>query len=200
MLIAAHEKGQSWVRFLHSARLTGNLLTLGQIRHATIKTNDYYPLIARAVERLERSTGEARRAVYERARKAVAELRSNQLALLDAEITEERLALEEAIRKVEAEAARKSPTETRTEPQSAPSEGMPDGEIFNPATTGSQLHRTEMIGRRLCRADKHQYSCPPRPMTATTPISRPSRLAKLTAPIIITMISQARAGGTVSSS
>ena len=128
MLIAAHEKGQSWVRFLHSARLTGNLLTLGQIRHATIKTNDYYPLIARAVERLDRSTGEARRAVYERARKAVAELRSNQLALLDAEITAEGLALEEAIRKVEVEAARKSPTETRTEPQSAPSEGMPDGD------------------------------------------------------------------------
>jgi hypothetical protein len=128
VLIAAHEKGQSWVRFLHSARLTGNLLTLGQIRHATIKTNDYYPLIARAVERLDRSTGEARGAVYERARKAVAELRSNQLALLDAEITAEGLALEEAIRKVEVEAARKSPTETRTEPQSAPSEGMPDGD------------------------------------------------------------------------
>jgi hypothetical protein len=129
VLIAGHEKGQSWVRFLHSARLTGNLLTLGQIRHATIKTNDYYPLIARAVERLDRSTGEARRAVYERARKAVAELRSNQPALLDAEITEERLALEEAIRKVEAEAARKSPTEARAEPRSAaPSEGMPDGD------------------------------------------------------------------------
>ena len=31
---------------------------------------------------------------------------------------------------------------------------------FNPATTGSRLHRTEMIGRRLCRADKHQYSLP----------------------------------------
>ena len=126
MLIAGHEKGQGWVRFLHSARLRGNLLTLGQIRHATIKTNDYYPLIARAVERLERSIGEDRRAVYERARKAVAELRSNQLALLDAEITLERLALEEAIREVEAEAARKSPTETRTDPRSAPSEGMPD--------------------------------------------------------------------------
>src|SRR4249920_2322325 len=75
----------------------------------------------------DRSTGEARRAVYERARKAVAELRSNQPALLDAEITEAILALEEAIRKVEAEAARKSPTETRTEPQSA-LEGMPDGD------------------------------------------------------------------------
>ena len=48
-----------------------------------------FPLrLAGAVERLDRSTAEARRAVYERARKAVAELRSNQPALLDAEITE----------------------------------------------------------------------------------------------------------------
>ena len=46
--------------------------------------------------------------------------------------------------------------------------------IFHPATKGSRLHRTEMIGRRLCRADKHQYSCPARPMTATTQISRPA--------------------------
>ena len=68
---------------------------------------------------------------------------------------------------------------------------------FNP---GRWLHRTKMIRRRLCRADKHQYSCPPRPMIATKQISRPSRLAKLTAPIIITMISRARAGGAVSSS
>jgi hypothetical protein len=30
--------------------------------------------------------------------------------------------------------------------------------IFNPATKGSRLDRTEMIGRRLCRADKHQSS------------------------------------------
>ena len=107
----------------------GNLLTLGQIRHATLEMNDYYPLIARAVERPDRSTGEARRAVYERARKAVAQLRSNQPELLDADITKERLALEVAILKVEAEAARKSPLETRAEPRSAaPSEGMPDGD------------------------------------------------------------------------
>ena len=104
-------------------------MTLGQIRHATLEMNDYYPLIARAVERLDRSTGETRRAVYERARKAIAQLLSNQPALLDADITKERLALEEAIRKVEAEAARKSLPETRAEPRSAaPSEGMPDSD------------------------------------------------------------------------
>jgi hypothetical protein len=91
--------------------------------------NDYYPVIARAAERLDGSTGEARRAVYERARKAVAQLRSNQPGLLDADITKECLALEEAIRKVEAEAARKLPAETRAEPRSAPPlECMPDGD------------------------------------------------------------------------
>jgi len=75
---------------------------------------DYHPLIARAVEGLDRSTGEARRALYERARNAlVAQLRSNQPALSEADITKERLALEEAIRRVEAEAARKSRNESR---------------------------------------------------------------------------------------
>ena len=88
---------------------------------------NYYPLIARAVEGLDASTGEARRAIYERARKAVAQLRSNP-ALLEVDITKECLALEEAIRKVEAEAAGKSRTEARTEPQSAAAlEGTPDG-------------------------------------------------------------------------
>jgi hypothetical protein len=68
---------------------------------------DYHPLIARAVAGLDRNTGENRRALYERARTAlVAQLRGVQPALDESEITRERLALEEAIRKVEAEAAR----------------------------------------------------------------------------------------------
>ena len=73
---------------------------------------DYHPLIARAVEGLDKSTGEARRTLYERARTAlVAQLRGVEPALSESEITKERLALEEAIRKVEADAARKSRTE-----------------------------------------------------------------------------------------
>ncbi len=75
---------------------------------------DYHPLIARAVEGLDKSTGEARRTLYERARTAlVAQLRAVEPALSESEITKERLALEDAIRKVEAEAARKSRTEPR---------------------------------------------------------------------------------------
>src|ERR1700689_4899914 len=75
---------------------------------------DYHPLIARAVEGLENSTGEARRGLYERARAAlVAQLRSIEPPLSEADITRERLALEDAIRKVEAETVRKARTEPR---------------------------------------------------------------------------------------
>jgi hypothetical protein len=70
---------------------------------------DYYPLIARAVAGLEKNTGDQRRALYERARTAlVAQLRGLDPPLNESEITRERLALEESIRKVEAEAARKA--------------------------------------------------------------------------------------------
>jgi hypothetical protein len=80
---------------------------------------DYYPLVAKAVAGLEKNTGEGRRALYERARTAlVAQLRGmNDPPLTEAEITRERLALEEAIRKVEAEAARRGRSDApRPEP------------------------------------------------------------------------------------
>jgi hypothetical protein len=73
---------------------------------------DYHPLIARAVAGLERNTGDARRALYERARTAlVAQLRGVTPALSESDVTRERLALEEAIRKVEAESARQTLSE-----------------------------------------------------------------------------------------
>jgi hypothetical protein len=82
---------------------------------------DYYPLIAKAVTGLDKSTGEARRAVYERARTAlVGQLRNMTPPLSESEITRERLALEEAIRKVEAEAARRMRNEPKAEPPKTP--------------------------------------------------------------------------------
>ncbi len=70
---------------------------------------DYYPLIARAVAGLDKNTGDARRAVYERARAAlVAQLRGVTPVLDESDVTRERLALEEAIRKVEGESARQT--------------------------------------------------------------------------------------------
>jgi hypothetical protein len=68
---------------------------------------DYYPLISRAVAGLEKNNGENRRALYERARAALLDqLRGVTPALDESDITRERLALEESIRKVEAESAR----------------------------------------------------------------------------------------------
>ena len=82
---------------------------------------DYQPLIARAVDGLGKSTGEARRGLYERARSAlVTQLRSVDPPLSESDITRERLALEEAIRKVEADAARKARMEARTESRFEP--------------------------------------------------------------------------------
>ena len=65
---------------------------------------DYYPLIFRGITALQRNTGEARRALYERARTVlVAQLRSVQPPLSEQDITRERITLEGAIRKVERE-------------------------------------------------------------------------------------------------
>lgn len=84
---------------------------------------DYYPLISRAIAGLDKNTGEARRALYERARTAlVAQLRGVNPPLQEAEITRERLALEEAIRKVEGEAARRTRTDA---PPPAPAAAAP---------------------------------------------------------------------------
>ena len=98
---------------------------------------DYYPLIAKAVTGLDKSTGETRRALYDRARTALlAQLRGVEPALSEPDITRERLALEEAIRKVEAEvafqrvpeAARRSRGDpaTRAEAPADPPQGFGD--------------------------------------------------------------------------
>src|ERR1700758_2721257 len=71
---------------------------------------DYYPLIARAVAGLDPAApGGPRGALYERARAAlIAQLRGVQPPLSESEITRERLSLEEAVRKVESEAAQRA--------------------------------------------------------------------------------------------
>jgi hypothetical protein len=90
---------------------------------------DYYPLISRAVAGLEKNTGEGRRALYERARKAlVDQLRGVDPPLSETDITRERLALEESIRKVETEAVRQSrpPAPPAPPPRPAPEPAAKD--------------------------------------------------------------------------
>jgi class 3 adenylate cyclase len=88
----------------------------------------YHQLITRAVDELDRNTGDARRALYERARNALlAQLRSNKPVLVLADITKERRALEEAIGQVEADAARKLRTETQELRSAGPPRRTPEG-------------------------------------------------------------------------
>ncbi len=111
---------------------------------------DYHPLIARAVEGLDKSTGEARRALYERARTAlVTQLRSVEPALSESEITKERLALEEAIRKVEAEAARKARTEPRGDARAA--------------APAARRERTNSLADKLVRSAREGRQAEPTP-------------------------------------
>jgi hypothetical protein len=75
----------------------------------------YHSLIAREVAALDRNTGPARGALYERARDELVELlRGVTPALDDSQITQERLSLEEAIRKVEGEAALEAKARSKT--------------------------------------------------------------------------------------
>ncbi|MBN9672509.1 hypothetical protein [Roseibium aggregatum] len=86
---------------------------------------DYYSILKKTITSLPESNGAARRSVYSRARNAIVnQLKAYEPPLSPSEITAEQLRLEEAIRKVEAEAARESlglgPVSPK--PQSAPPE------------------------------------------------------------------------------
>src|SRR6202521_3870648 len=117
---------------------------------------DYYPLIAKAVSGLDKSTGEARRALYDRAGQALlAQLRGVVPALAEPDITRERLALEEAIRKVETEAARRSrndPLPGRPEPsRSEPPPSRPEPSPLR-AEPPLRPARQPMIGQTAAAA------------------------------------------------
>jgi hypothetical protein len=82
---------------------------------------DYYPSIAQAVNGLEVNTVVTRRSIYDRARAAmVAQLRGLAPALSEAAIERELSALEEAIRKTEAENLRRSRTPAPPPPARQP--------------------------------------------------------------------------------
>ncbi|MGN6309815.1 MAG: hypothetical protein ACTHNN_09680 [Xanthobacteraceae bacterium] len=118
---------------------------------------DYYPLIARAISGLDASApGESRRALYERARSAlIAQLRSVQPPLTESEITRERLSLEEAIRKVESEAAQRAREVARTD-----SKGRPrPGDAFRAGSRAAAARQAERDAAKPGGAP----SQPPRP-------------------------------------
>ncbi|MEW6641705.1 MAG: hypothetical protein AB1586_14465 [Pseudomonadota bacterium] len=156
---------------------------------------DYYPLIARAIAGLEPGApGEARRALYERARAAlISQLRGVEPPLTESEITRERLALEEAVRKVEAEAAQRARIEVpkpdplgRARPgdalrSSVRSRATPTSDAA--ATVGRPAPRSERnpLGQdeprppRNLRADPPPPPPAPEPQETEAPRSEPAR-------------------------
>ena len=72
---------------------------------------DFYSVLQRAVRSLPDGSGPQRRQVYEKARKAlIKQLQSFDPPLSSSDVTSQRLALEDAIRKIENEIARQNRT------------------------------------------------------------------------------------------
>ncbi|MDE2604115.1 MAG: hypothetical protein KGL62_17375, partial [Bradyrhizobium sp.] len=134
---------------------------------------DYYPLIARAIAGLDPSApGESRRAVYERARSAlIAQLRSVEPPLSESEITRERLSLEEAVRKVESEAAQRARDATRAGGGDAPRSGARAGDAFraNIRSGTRPGGAAAPSAPRNLRPDQSSSRLPPVPISDTPP-------------------------------
>ncbi|QIB33330.1 hypothetical protein [Ancylobacter pratisalsi] len=82
---------------------------------------DYYPLLARAIGGLPNKSGDARRVVFERARRAlITQLRGAEPPLADSDIVREQHALEDAIRRLEAEYGAPVPAPETEPPGEAP--------------------------------------------------------------------------------
>jgi hypothetical protein len=82
---------------------------------------DYYPLLTRALAGLDPNTEEARQAVYDRARQALLkQLRGVSPPLAESEITRERLALEDAIKRVDGEMLQKEAAAAAMQPAAGP--------------------------------------------------------------------------------
>ncbi len=135
---------------------------------------DYYPLIARAIAGLDPSApGESRRALYDRARTAlIAQLRGVQPPLSESEITRERLSLEEAVRKVESEAAQRARDASRPG-------GAARGSAGASASSGDAFRRANARPPESAGSSGSPSSTPPpvapRPRPPAPPSSRDAR-------------------------
>jgi hypothetical protein len=120
---------------------------------------DYHTVIAQAVEGLDQNTSRTRRALYERARAAqVTHLRAIHPPLSESAIAKERLSLESAIRKVEADTAGRSET--------GPRESRPDLALPRTAAASTNFERSERATLRngpLAFAESETSQLTPRP-------------------------------------
>ncbi len=141
-------------RILFACRIVPRPSGVGPMR-------DYYPLVTRIVAGLESNTGESRRVLYGRARAALCEqLRGVSPPLTDSEITRERLSLEAAIRRFEAEAIRRprnAPMDAATAAASSEAteiRPLQGGPPTNVQAEPSQLGRDQQHGQTAAERDK----------------------------------------------
>ncbi len=121
---------------------------------------EYYPLLARAVANLPSSTPETRRAIYERARKALmAQLQKIEPPIAPEDISREEAALTQAVDRLEAEVAAKPSIASPAPPSASPSPPPALGE----------------------RASKPAPALTPRPAPTATPAAPPIAVDSLAA-------------------
>ncbi len=144
---------------------------------------DYYPLIARAISGLDPSApAESRRALYERARAAlIAQLRGVQPPLSESEVARERLALEEAVRTVESEAAQRTRVRGFRDTADADDRGQPQASAGGDYDPLAELAR--LIGQTdpfagLGRSDRPEPSDNPDLPTVPSWVKRARDSAK----------------------
>jgi hypothetical protein len=140
---------------------------------------DYYTVLQRAVAALPENTGAGRRAIYDKARAAlVRQLETIQPPLPAAEIAKQRLSLEEAVRRIEADVARAVPPRTaapppRREPPPARPEPPPRPEPTRPEPTRTEPPRSEgprpEAGEPARAAPPAAPGAPPVPAVAPPP-------------------------------
>src|SRR6516162_7459710 len=145
---------------------------------------DYYPLIARAIAGLDpNAPGESRRALYERARAAlIAQLRSVQPPLSESEITRERLSLEEAVRKVESEAAQRARDASRTGGVARSGDSFRRANARNAEATASPAGGQPAASQPRARPAAPRNDRPPLGQDEKQVPQRPSRDARADAP------------------
>ena len=113
---------------------------------------DYYSLLSRAVQGLDKSTNDARRALYERVRTVMMEqLHTQQPTLSD--LVKQQLALEEAIKKVEAEEDHKERSLVPSRPSLKVVKGLLEGD--RPEQVGKERELTaRALGGEAGRNEK----------------------------------------------
>lgn len=153
---------------------------------------DYYTVLQRAVAALPENTGAGRRAIYDKARAAlVRQLETIQPPLPAAEIAKQRLSLEEAVRRIEADVARAAPSRTAPPPRREPPPARPEppprsdpprAEPARPEPARPEPARPEPTRSETPRPETPRPEAP-RPPSPRAEAGEPNRAASPAAPV-----------------